>query len=112
MKTRLFVALALLVLALSVIPASATFAASPTANAPVAHPAPHTEVVFIGTIQSLPGNAGFLGMWKVNGKAVRVNRYTQLDQTDFRVRLGATVRVEGYKNAKGNLIATSIDILS
>ncbi len=114
MKARLFVVFTLLVLALSIIPASATFAASPTSqansnNAPTLA-VPH-EVSFVGNIQSLPNTPGWIGTWKVGGKTIHVTNATVLDQTDFRVRVGAKVLVEGLKQKDGSYNATSIDVL-
>lgn len=109
MKTRMFVTFALLLLALSVIPASGAMAAAPAQ--PAQAPAFAQEVAFTGYVQALPKTVGWIGAWKVSGKIVHVSKSTQLDQTDFRVRIGAFVRVEGFKLADGSYNATSIDIL-
>lgn len=109
MKTRLFVTFALLLLALSVIPATGAMAAAPAQ--PTNAPALAQEVAFSGYIQALPNTLGQIGTWKVSGKFVHVSKWTQIDQSDFRVRIGAYVRVEGYKLLNGSYNATSIDVL-
>lgn len=109
MKTRMFIAFALLLLALSLVPASGALAAAPAAGALHAPASP--EVTFTGRIRSLPNTPGWIGTWKVGGKLVHVTSATLIDQTDFSVRLGAKVQVEGFKQKDGSYNATSIDIL-
>jgi len=70
------------------------------------------EIVYYGTIQKLPAGPHFIGTWVVSGKNVRVSKSTLIDQTDFKARLGAQVKVDGFLAKDGSFRATDIDVLS
>ncbi len=102
MKTKLFtLMLALAVLAVLV----STFPAAP-ASASDAY-----QVQFTGKVNSLPAT-GLIGTWKVAGRTVHVSTRTAIDQTDGRAKVGATVQVEGFRQADGSISATSIDVIT
>lgn len=68
------------------------------------------ETSFTGTVETLPGTAGFVGDWKVSGKTVHVSAGTRIEQEDGAVSVGAIVKVEGSARADGSVDATKIEV--
>jgi uncharacterized protein (TIGR03437 family) len=75
---------------------------------------------FTGTIQVLPGAAGFIGDWTVSGRKVTVTADTEIDQDDnpqikydtTQIVIGATVDVEGTLQNDGSVRASEIKVKS
>jgi uncharacterized protein DUF5666 len=68
------------------------------------------EFKFTGVIESLPNTAGFIGDWRVAGRTVHVTGSTRIEQTDGRVTVGATVKVEGTNRADNSVDAAEIEV--
>jgi hypothetical protein len=68
------------------------------------------EFKFTGVIESLPNTAGFVGDWRVAGRTVHVTGSTRIEQTDGRVAVGATVKVEGTTRADNSFDAVEIEV--
>lgn len=68
-----------------------------------------SEAEFLGTIESLPSTAGFIGDWTVSGQIVHVTSATRIEQDHGAVAVGATVKVEGTKRADGSVDAEEIE---
>lgn len=68
------------------------------------------ETKFTGVIETLPNTAGFVGDWKVSGRTVHVTSSTPIEQTDGRVAVGATVKVEGTTRSDNSVDATGIEV--
>jgi cytoskeletal protein CcmA (bactofilin family) len=71
---------------------------------------PDPEMKLTGTIESLPGTAGFIGDWKVSGKTVHVTASTHIETHDGAVALGAMVEAEGLLRTDGSLDARQIEV--
>jgi hypothetical protein len=69
-----------------------------------------SETKFTGVIESLPATTGFIGDWKVAGITVHVTGATTIEESDGRVALGATVKVEGRTRADGSIEALQIEV--
>ena len=67
---------------------------------------------FKGTIQSLPGTAGFIGDWIVGGRTIHVSSSTRIEAEDGPVAVGAFVEIEGTVRADGSMDATKIEVES
>lgn len=65
-----------------------------------------------GTIERLPGTAGFIGDWKVSGRTVHVGATTRINQEHGAPAVGALVEVKGSLRADGSIDATSIEVKS
>ncbi len=103
MKTRvfsLFAVMAVLAILAIALPAAPT------------HASTDNQVQIQATIMSLPATGGLLGRWTVGTYTVHVKSNTQIDQTDGKAQVGATVCVEGYFKSDGSIRATSIDVLA
>ncbi len=66
------------------------------------------EHEFTGYVEAMPAD-GPLGDWKIGGRTVRVTDFTQIDEKDAPVALGARVEVEGTLLADGTVSATEIE---
>jgi hypothetical protein len=51
---------------------------------------------FAGTIENIP-EAGYEGLWIIDGRKVKVNNKTLIDETDGRVSVGAYTKVKGIR---------------
>jgi hypothetical protein len=71
---------------------------------------PGTE--FKGTIESFPNSAGFIGEWRVGGRAVNVTSSTRIETEHGPVAVGAFVEVKGSLNPDGSMNATKIETKS
>src|SRR5215510_13376812 len=70
-----------------------------------------SDFVFNGTIQALPGASGFIGEWNVSGRKVRVFPFTLIIREGaVQVTVGASVRVEGFLQTNGSVIAKKIQV--
>jgi hypothetical protein len=67
---------------------------------------------FKGTIQSLPGTAGFIGDWKVGGRAIHVFSSTRINAEHGPVAVGAFVEIKGAVQADGSMDAAKIEVQS
>jgi hypothetical protein len=67
---------------------------------------------FKGTIQSLPGTAGFVGEWRVGGRTVRVTASTRIEAEYGPVAVGAFVEIKGLFRTDGSMDATKIEVKS
>jgi hypothetical protein len=70
------------------------------------------EVKFKGTIESLPGTAGFTGDWRVGGRTIHVSPSTQIETEDGPAAVGAFVEIEGTQRADGSMDASKIEVKS
>jgi hypothetical protein len=68
------------------------------------------EFKFTGVVESLPNSAGFVGDWRVAGRTVHVTSSTLIEQTDGRLAVGATVKVEGATRADNSFDAFEIEV--
>ncbi len=71
--------------------------------------APVPALKFWGTIETLPSAPGFLGVWKVSGRAVNVSASTALRVNNGPIALGAIVEVDGWLQADGTIEAQEIE---
>ncbi len=67
-------------------------------------------VKFYGTIDSLPNTPGWIGEWTVNGRTVRVDTATRIEQEDGIIAVGAYVEVKGWAQADNSIKATKIEV--
>jgi hypothetical protein len=68
------------------------------------------NVVFRGTIQSLPAGGNLIGIWTVSGRVVHVTADTRLQSNDGAFVVGATVKVKGTQMSDGSVLATRIQL--
>lgn len=66
------------------------------------------EAEFKGTLESFP--SGFVGDWRVSGRAVHVTDATIIDREHGAVVVGAFVEVKGTMRADGSIDATRIEV--
>src|SRR5262249_17112081 len=70
-----------------------------------------SDFIFSGTIQALPSASGFMGDWTVSGRKVRVGSFTQIRREGAaQITVGAEVKVEGFLQTNGSVIAKTIDV--
>src|SRR5262249_8733153 len=70
-----------------------------------------SDFMFSGAIQSLPGTSGFIGEWTVSGRKVRVAPFTQISREGaVQISVGANVKVEGFLQTNGSVIAKKIEV--
>src|SRR5262249_2051814 len=70
-----------------------------------------SDFIFSGTIQALPSASGFMGDWNVSGRKVRVGSFTQIRRDGAaQIAVGAEVKVEGFLQTNGSVIAKKIDV--
>ncbi len=62
-------------------------------------------VEFRGQVQDMP--AGLIGNWTISGRTVRTNAQTRFEHGPFNV--GDFVKVKGYRQADGSILAREID---
>jgi hypothetical protein len=67
---------------------------------------------FKGTIEILPGTAGFIGDWRVGGRTIHVSASTKIETEDGPVAVGAFVEVKGALRTDGSMDATKIEVKS
>lgn len=67
-----------------------------------------SKTEFLGTIQTLPGTAGMIGAWTVDGHAVNVSANTDIRTEHGAPAVGGKVEVEGPTLADGSVQATRI----
>ena len=67
---------------------------------------------FKGTIEVLPGTAGFIGDWRVGGRTIHVSASTRIEAEDGPVAVGAFVEIKGTLRADGSMDATKIEVES
>jgi uncharacterized protein (TIGR03437 family) len=67
-------------------------------------------VEFHGTIESLPGSTGQIGLWVVSGRKVNVSSSTIIEHAERGVAVGARVEVKGAVQADSSINATKIEI--
>ena len=67
-------------------------------------------VRFKGTIESLPGSTGQIGVWKVSGRAVNVDNRTRIVPNVAAAKVGATVEISGTRQGDGPVNALAIEI--
>jgi Domain of unknown function (DUF5666) len=65
---------------------------------------------FYGVVDSLPGTAGWVGDWSVDGRTVRVEPGTRIEQEQGQPAVGAYVEVKGQPPPDGSLRATKIEV--
>jgi hypothetical protein len=65
---------------------------------------------FRGVVDSLPGTAGWIGEWTIDGRTVRVEPGTRIEQEHGRPAVGAYVEVKAQRQADGSLKATKIEV--
>lgn len=105
MKIRWLSLIALVVLLVSLVTATAAFAGDDDGN-----------YEFYGTIESLPTTPGWIGDWVVSDvatdRAVHVTVTTSIKQEHGPVALGAYVKVKGWLQADSSVDATKIEVKS
>lgn len=99
MRTRLFQLLVVLILAISLFPATVALASTNDGG-----------YEFTGLIESLPNTPGWQGDWVVSGQTVHVTAATQIKQEDGSVQLGACVKVEGTLLPDNSVDANKIEV--
>lgn len=67
---------------------------------------------FYGTIESLPGTTGQIGIWMVSGRTVNVTTATFIEHPERGITAGARVEVKGSVQADGSINAARIEIKS
>jgi hypothetical protein len=67
-------------------------------------------VQFHGTVETLPGTPGQIGVWKVSGRMVNVAANTKIETDGFPVAVGSKVEVKGALQADGSINAVKIDV--
>ena len=67
-------------------------------------------VQFKGTVESLPGTPGQIGVWKVSGRMVNVTADTKIELDGFPVAVGSKVEVKGALAADGSINAAKIEV--
>src|SRR5262245_39541888 len=67
-------------------------------------------VQFHGTVETLPGTPGQIGVWKVSGRMVNVTAMTKIELDGFPVAVGSKVEVKGALNADGTINAAKIEV--
>jgi uncharacterized protein (TIGR03437 family) len=67
-------------------------------------------VEFQGTVETLPGTAGQIGMWTVSGRKVNVAAGARIEQENGPVAVGSPVEVKGSLQADGSINATKIEV--
>ena len=67
-------------------------------------------VEFQGTVETLPGTAGQIGMWTVSGRKVNVAASTRIEQENGPVAVGSPVEVKGALQADGSINAVKIEV--
>ena len=65
--------------------------------------------VLVGAVETLP-SIGLVGDWTVSKVVVHVDTSTEIDQSDGRLQVGATVKVEGTLQQDGSVNATKIQV--
>lgn len=67
-------------------------------------------VQFHGTVETLPGTPGQIGVWTVSGRMVNVTANTKIEMDGFPVAVGSKVEVKGALNADGSINAAKIEV--
>ncbi len=62
---------------------------------------------FYGVVQTMPAN-GYIGEWKIDGKAVTVTKETKIKEKEGKLAEGAYVEVEGA-TSDSKFIATELE---
>ncbi len=75
-------------------------------------PAPPVRVIFKGKIETLPTTTGFIGDWKVSGRAVTVNATTKITPNAMAPKVGLEVEVHGTATGNGPVTAALINVKS
>lgn len=65
---------------------------------------------FYGVVDSLPGTPNWVGDWTIDGRTVRVEPSTRIDQEHGQLAVGAYVEVKGQSQPDGSLKATKIEV--
>jgi hypothetical protein len=68
------------------------------------------EGEFYGVVDSLPAAAGWVGDWTIDGRKVRVEPGTRIEQEHGEPAVGAYVEVKGQPQSDGSLKATKIEV--
>lgn len=63
-----------------------------------------------GVVNSLPGTAGWVGDWTIDGRTVRVEPSTRIEQEHGQPAVGAYVEVKAQPQPDGSLKATRIEV--
>src|SRR5262245_6990675 len=67
-------------------------------------------VQFHGTVETLPGTPGQIGVWKVSGRMVNVTANTKIELDGFPVAVGSKVEVKGALQADNSINAAKIEV--
>src|SRR5262245_49544930 len=67
-------------------------------------------VQFHGTVETLPGTPGQIGVWKVSGRTVNVTAMTKIELDGFPVAVGSKVEVKGALQADNSINAAKIEV--
>ena len=70
------------------------------------------QPTFKGTIEIFPNAPGFIGDWRVGGRAIHVTAGTQIETEFGPVAVGAFVEIKGTVRADGSIDATKIETKS
>ncbi|MBP6821082.1 MAG: hypothetical protein KA368_06040 [Acidobacteria bacterium] len=65
---------------------------------------------FHGTIETLPGTTGQIGLWTVSGRKVNVVASTVIEHAALGIAVGKRVEVKGVPQTDGSINATKIEI--
>jgi hypothetical protein len=63
-----------------------------------------------GVVKSLPGTPNRVGDWTIDGRTVRVEASTRIEQEHGQPEVGASVEVKGQPQPDGSLKATKIEL--
>ncbi len=67
------------------------------------------EVELEGTIEVLPGDPQYIGIWVVSNQTVHVTAETEIDKRGW-VRLGAQVEIKGHTREDNSIVAEKIKV--
>ncbi len=67
-------------------------------------------VQFHGTVETLPGTPGQIGVWTVSGRMVNVTANTKIETDGFPVAVGSKVEVKGALLADNSINAAKIEV--
>lgn len=65
---------------------------------------------FRGAVELLAATPGWIGDWRVGGRAVRVTGTTAIDQERGTIALGALVEVHGTSRTDGSILAERVEV--
>lgn len=65
---------------------------------------------FNGVVNSLPGTVGWIGDWTIDGRKVRVDPSTRIEQEHGQPAVGVYVEVKAQRQTDGSFKGTKIEV--